>query len=89
MTDMREDGALQKFTFPPSRLSTMDVCALGRKKHHVTALIEIDVTEARAIFHSYKARCDESLSFTAWVVSCVAAAAAEYPQAAACRWEHR
>lgn len=69
--------------FPPSRISTMDICALGRKKHHIAGLLEIDVTDARAKFRQYKAQNGESLSFTAWAMHCVGAAAAEYPQVTA------
>lgn len=73
----------REISFPPSRISTIDICELGRKKHHVTALLEIDVTDARVRFRAYRDQRGESLSFTAWVTHCVAAAAAEYPQVAA------
>jgi hypothetical protein len=40
MTDFRQ------IKFPKSRIATIDICDVGQQKHHVTALIEIDVTEA-------------------------------------------
>lgn len=78
-------NGLKEIVFPHSRLSTIDICALGRKKHHITALMEIDVTEARAFFRRHREQSGESLSFTAWVAHCVALAAGEYPQVAAYR----
>jgi pyruvate/2-oxoglutarate dehydrogenase complex dihydrolipoamide acyltransferase (E2) component len=30
--------------FPKSRIATIDVCEMGKKKHHVAAFLEIDVT---------------------------------------------
>ena len=73
----------QEISFPPSRISTIDICELGRKKHHITALLDIDVTDARVKLRAYRAHHGESLSFTAWVTHCVAAAAAEYPETVA------
>ncbi|SHI20665.1 2-oxoacid dehydrogenases acyltransferase (catalytic domain) [Sporobacter termitidis DSM 10068] len=76
---------LRESAFPASRLSTIDICALGLKKHHIAALLEVDVTQARALFRRYRAQNGESLSFTAWVAHCAAAAAGEFPQIAAYR----
>ncbi|NJO95994.1 MAG: hypothetical protein HC764_08145, partial [Pleurocapsa sp. CRU_1_2] len=33
--------------FPKSRVATIDVGKIGRKKHHIIALLEIDVTTAK------------------------------------------
>ncbi len=44
---MKNIGDYESITFPLSRISTFDVVAVGLEKHHVKALIEIDVTEAR------------------------------------------
>jgi pyruvate/2-oxoglutarate dehydrogenase complex dihydrolipoamide acyltransferase (E2) component len=40
----------------------------------------VDVTAARAAIRAYRRRTGEGLSFTAWVVGCVARAAAEHPR---------
>lgn len=79
----------REITFPRSRLSTIDICELGRKKHHITALLEVDVTDARERFRAYREQNGESLSFTAWVARCVAIAADEHPQVAAYRMGRR
>lgn len=68
-------------SFPDSRVFTMDVCELGRKKHHVAALLEIDVTDAREWFKLIKERDGESLSFSAWLIKCISMAVNEHKEA--------
>jgi len=41
-------------TFPKSRIATIDISKIGKKKHHITALIEIDVTASRVKLRSIK-----------------------------------
>ncbi len=69
--------------FPDSRISTIDVCDLGRKRHHIAALLEIDVTEARLTMRRLRQQTGQGLSFTAWLTKCIADAVKEYPDAAA------
>lgn len=38
---------LKKVNFPKSRLATIDAGKLGNSKHHITGLLEIDITDAR------------------------------------------
>jgi hypothetical protein len=33
--------------FPPTRLFTIDTCSIAKDKHHIGALLELDVTEGR------------------------------------------
>lgn len=47
---MKNIGKYETKTFPLSRISTIDVGAVGLEKHHVKALIELDVTNAREKF---------------------------------------
>lgn len=78
-----EDGTMGKVAdyelkfFPDSRVSTIDVCELGLKKHHVKALLEIDVTNARERIREIKKR-GARLSFTAWLVKCISTAVKEH-----------
>lgn len=83
MRAVRAPQNFKEIVFPPSRISTIDVCELGRKKHHVTGLMEVDVTDARGIFRKMKEQNGESLSFTAWVAHCIAAAVDENRHVAA------
>lgn len=52
--------------FPSSRFSTFDVGVIGRKKHHMAALVEVDVTEARKRIREEKLKGKRQISFTAW-----------------------
>lgn len=70
-------------SFPDSRVSTLDVGELGLKKHHIKALLEIDVTQARDILRIIKERNGTGLSFTAWLVTCISTAVGEYREASA------
>jgi pyruvate/2-oxoglutarate dehydrogenase complex dihydrolipoamide acyltransferase (E2) component len=47
---------------------------VGARRHMVHALLEIDVTRARRLIRELDARAGERLSFTAFVVACVARA---------------
>lgn len=62
MTDFRIHS------FPKSRIATIDVCSVGLQKHHVTALIEIDVTESREKIKQLKAQ-HNTISLTSWLIS--------------------
>jgi pyruvate/2-oxoglutarate dehydrogenase complex dihydrolipoamide acyltransferase (E2) component len=76
-------------SFPDSRVSTIDVCELGLKKHHIKALLEIDVTNAREVFRKIKERDGKGLSFTAWLVKCISTAVGEYKEANAFLKSHK
>lgn len=70
-------------SFPDSRISTIDVCELGKRRHHIAALLEIDVTEARLQMRRLRQQTGQGLSFTAWLTKCIADAVKQYPEAAA------
>jgi hypothetical protein len=67
--------------YPSSRRLTFDVGRLGRQRHRVHALVEVDVTDARA---RIKARRRAGLpgSFTAWAIKTIADAVAAHPEVA-------
>jgi hypothetical protein len=46
---MKNVGEYRKEDFPISRIPTIDIGATGLKKHHIKALIEVDVTEPRRL----------------------------------------
>lgn len=77
---MKESGFYVR-KFPPSRLFTMDIGKLGMKRHHIKALIEIDITEARELIRKRKKdNPEEGLSFTSWVIKCIAYAIEQFPE---------
>lgn len=51
--------------FPASRVATLDVAEMGKRKHHVNALIEVDVTEARKKIKEHNRANKEIISFNA------------------------
>jgi pyruvate/2-oxoglutarate dehydrogenase complex dihydrolipoamide acyltransferase (E2) component len=55
-----------------------------QRSHMIHGLIEVDVTEARRQVRALKAKTGESLSFTAFIISCVARAVAENPSLNVC-----
>jgi pyruvate/2-oxoglutarate dehydrogenase complex dihydrolipoamide acyltransferase (E2) component len=56
-----------------------------RRKPMIHGLIEVDVTRARAFLRDHKAKTGESLSFTAFIITCLAHAIDENKSVHACR----
>jgi len=56
--------------FPKTRIATFDVCSIGKKKHHISVLLECDVTESRLKIKNYKKR-NHKISFTAWILKAI------------------
>lgn len=76
---MKNIGDYKIETFPMSRISTIDIGIAGLKKHHIKALIELDVTEARKLI-KIKKRLSEKISFNSWLIKCISQAVEECPQ---------
>lgn len=56
--------------FPKSRIATIDVCEMGKKKHHVAAFLEMDVTSAKEKIKTYKKDVGK-ISFIAWLIKVI------------------
>lgn len=78
-------GSYQKITFPAFRNPTLDTLELGRKKHHIPVLLDMDVTVALQSIRDWKAHTGEKLSFTAWAMKCIAQAVSEHTHIQAMR----
>lgn len=76
-----EPGTARDVPYPPSRRFTFDVGRIGRSKHRVHALLEVDVTEARARTRARR-RTEEGWTFSAWVIKSIADAVAAHPEVA-------
>lgn len=76
---MKNIGTYKTETFPISRISTFDIGAEGLKKHHIKALIELDVTKARKMIREKK-KLSEKISFNSWLIKCISHAVEEFPQ---------
>jgi pyruvate/2-oxoglutarate dehydrogenase complex dihydrolipoamide acyltransferase (E2) component len=71
--------------FPKLRRLMEDGGRLGREKHLVHGLFEMDVTEARQAIRKHRARSGEGLSFMAFVLACVGRAVEQHKPVHACR----
>ncbi|MEQ8154349.1 MAG: 2-oxo acid dehydrogenase subunit E2 [Clostridiaceae bacterium] len=72
-------GGYKTETFPISRISTIDIGKAGLSKHHIKALIELDVTEARKMI-SEKKKLHERISFNSWLIKCISHVVEEFPE---------
>lgn len=63
---------------PSSRTSTFDIGYLGVRAHHMQALLELDVTQARELIKKYRSSHKAPLSFTVWIIKCISQAVAEH-----------
>lgn len=57
--------------FPYSRIASIDVCEVGKQKHHVIGLIEFDVTDSRKKIREYNKTHINKISFNAWMISVI------------------
>ncbi len=71
--------------FPKIRRLMEDGGRLGREKHLIHGLFEMDVTEARRAIRQYRARTGQGLSFMAFVVACLGRAVEQHKSVQACR----
>jgi pyruvate/2-oxoglutarate dehydrogenase complex dihydrolipoamide acyltransferase (E2) component len=72
-------------TFPRSRLATFDIGQVSKKKHYVTALLEIDVTETRKKIKAARKPGGARLSFNGWLLAAIGATIARHGEVAAFR----
>jgi pyruvate/2-oxoglutarate dehydrogenase complex dihydrolipoamide acyltransferase (E2) component len=71
---MKTQDSYTVIPFPKLRRFSIDNGAVARGKNIVHGLLEVDVTNARQYLREHKARTGESLSFTAFIISCLAQA---------------
>jgi pyruvate/2-oxoglutarate dehydrogenase complex dihydrolipoamide acyltransferase (E2) component len=82
-------GSFEQRNFPSFRNPTIDTMAWGSQRHHVPILLEIDVTAARSAIHHHKAKTEQGISFTGWIVKCLAQAISEHKHVHALRQGQR
>jgi pyruvate/2-oxoglutarate dehydrogenase complex dihydrolipoamide acyltransferase (E2) component len=58
--------------FPNSRIASIDICEVGKQKHHVAGLVEFDVTDSRKKIREYNKAHRNKISFHAWLISAIA-----------------
>jgi pyruvate/2-oxoglutarate dehydrogenase complex dihydrolipoamide acyltransferase (E2) component len=76
--------------FPKVRRTALDAGYMGKRRHIIHGLIELDVSKPRRLIREEEARSGKKLSFTAFVVHCLGDAAAAHPEVHAYRdWRNR
>jgi pyruvate/2-oxoglutarate dehydrogenase complex dihydrolipoamide acyltransferase (E2) component len=73
---------------PGTRFFSIDMLAIGVRKHHVMGLVEVDVTDAMKTLARRK-ESGEPVTLTAWATRCISQVAAEQPEAHAVRKRNR
>jgi pyruvate/2-oxoglutarate dehydrogenase complex dihydrolipoamide acyltransferase (E2) component len=87
---MSKKQAYRVEPIPAMRRFALDAGYLGRRRHIVHGLIEVDVTDARGFIREYERTTGEKLSFTAFIIHCLGKALDEHPHAHAYRdWRNR
>jgi pyruvate/2-oxoglutarate dehydrogenase complex dihydrolipoamide acyltransferase (E2) component len=82
----KHSGPYHVVDFPPERRFMANFLNLTwADKHCVYGLLEVDVTGAKQFIEEYKARTGELLSFTGYLVLCLARAVDENKAVQACR----
>ena len=69
-----ESPGFRVVDIPLARRAVLDSLRLSHRKHTVYGLIEMDVTDARQFISEHQVRTGEKLSFTAFIIACLAMA---------------
>lgn len=67
---------------PRSRIATFDIFSIGLLKHHISALLEFDVTESRSMLRDLR-RKGLQISFNAWIIKVISKILQAHPEASA------
>jgi pyruvate/2-oxoglutarate dehydrogenase complex dihydrolipoamide acyltransferase (E2) component len=65
--------------FTANRRMVVASASVGREQNNIQALLEVDISVPRRFIHGHWQKTGERLSFTAYVVACLAKAVAEFP----------
>ncbi len=71
--------------YPWVRRFSIDTGHIARRRSLMQGLAEIDVTDVRRAIREHKSRTGETLSFTAYIVTCLAQAVAQHKEVQAMR----
>jgi pyruvate/2-oxoglutarate dehydrogenase complex dihydrolipoamide acyltransferase (E2) component len=67
---------------PRSRIATFDTASMGLQKHHVSALLEFDVTDSRRLLKELR-RAGTNISFNAWIIKSISNVLMQHKEACA------
>lgn len=68
--------------FPDSRIASIDICEIGKQKHHVAGLLTFDVTESRKKIRDYNKAHADKISLNAWLINVIGATIKQHDTAA-------
>ena len=68
---MKKEEPYRLIPIPRQRRFSLDAGRMGRNKHIVHGLAELDVTVARQIILAHKEKTGQRLSFTAFIINCL------------------
>lgn len=71
--------------FPPSRIATIDIGEIGKRKHHISALIEVDVSKGLEKIKTHHEGSGNRITFSGWLISVISRSIKQYETAAAYR----
>ena len=90
MSEKEQRSGYRIEPIPAMRRFSIDAGFLGRRRHNIHGLIEVDITRARQLITDHDERTGEKISFTAWLIYCLARAIEKNPHMHACRdWRNR
>lgn len=75
---MKHIGKFNISKIPSNRLGTIDIGVASQSKHHISAMIELDVTQPRLLLKETPK--ERKVSFTTWLVKCIGDAVNENKQ---------
>lgn len=78
---MMKNGYFYK-KIPRSRIATFDTFSIGLQKHHISALLEFDVTESRRKLQELR-RDGIHISFNGWIIKVISSVLEKNPEASA------
>jgi pyruvate/2-oxoglutarate dehydrogenase complex dihydrolipoamide acyltransferase (E2) component len=70
-----------RYKIPRSRRTRFDIYSVGKKRHHISTLLEIDVTESLRKLEEHK-KDGSKLSFSAWIIKAISKAIQHHPEVA-------
>lgn len=73
---------------PQSRIATFDTFSVGLLKHHVSAILEFDVTDIRKKLQKLR-KSGVNISFNGWLIKVISSVLMKYPEAAAFLYSKR
>lgn len=65
---------------PQSRIATFDTFSVGLLKHHISAILEFDVTDSRKRLKDLR-KCGYNVSFNSWIIKAISSVLQKYPEA--------